>query len=278
METNETTLGNFLRRVRKGEENTLEIIRQALPDGKGEKTVVALQNRILQAEQPPAPQRAESPRRDHTFHDVEGFVRYLAKYKTEDTVILADVAERAIDAVVDEKAVEGFEVLHFTPVPHPMFAPWDEILGKPVPLDEFATFIMTNRRIICLPNGKELALLFSQVRASTNITVQRGRGNKSVNGVVIETEIQGERSSEPMDLPDCLTIETPIFVSGDSVSIEIDMLISVKEGNQIFIVATSAQVLEARTRAFEAMIERIGEIKGVTAALGYPAHEEWKYI
>jgi hypothetical protein len=283
-----TVLAEFIRQVREGYENSIAIsggvARDADGTPTGEVRVVALQNRKLQPEPPEAPQRAESPRRAHVFHDAAGLAAYLEKYRTESTVVLADVPERAIRVVLDERAADGFEMLHLEPQIHPLFKPWQNLMdrsadGDDIGLKELAEFILLNRRSITAPDGKALAVMFSQVRASTTVTLQQGRGRKAVNGIMMTTEIQGQTSTEPADLPDTITINVPLFVGGFVESLEVDILVSAADGgSRLVATVSSPQVEEAMVRAFEVMVADLKALPGVTVALGSPAHRGWEYL
>jgi hypothetical protein len=281
-----TTLGDFIRQVVKGEENGIEVVQQVAtgPDGAPIKhTVLALQNRKLQPEPPEAPQRAESPRRAHVFHDAAGLAAYLKQYRTGHTTLLADITSLSIRVVLDESAAQGVETLLLIPQIHPLFKPWKSLLEiserQPVPLAQFAAFIMQNRRAVKEPDGKDLALTFSQVRAATSVTLQQGAGRKAVNGLMVTTEIQSTRMSEPVNLPDAITITTPLFVGGHEHSLEVDILVSAVDGGAKLVVqASSAQIAEAMLGDFQGMVRDLAAVEGITCGLGQIGHEDWDYI
>lgn len=271
-------IGAFIRAVAKGEENAMEVSEHLLEDG-SKVRVVALQNRKLHDEPPPAPERAESPRRAHIFHDLNGFADYLAKYKTGDTVVLADVASQAIAAVLDEKSALGFEVVTLAPAIHPLFVPWAALLaaGK-TEIGAFAEFLLANRRVISFPDGDDLVLAFSQVRASVNTTIQRGIGNKSLNGVMITVEIAGEQKSQPVSLPNSITIRCPLFVGTSPLDIQIDLLLTGKSDGTVAVSCTSAGVLQAKVDAFLHMLGELTAIDGLIVGMGSPATRPWRYV
>jgi len=270
----------FIRSVQVGQENAIEIAKTVGEDG-AEKTTIALQNRVLQPEPPKAPERAESPKRAHEFYGLTGFNAYLVKYKTEDTVVLADVTSEQISAVIDDKADRGVEIVEFTPPISPLFKPWADMLDLAIPLTALAEFIMTHRRSVTDADGvvgeagRELALLFRQVRASKAITLQRGVGAKSINGLICELEIHGERKGEPVDLPESFTICTPLYLDTEAVALTIDLLVATK-GDEIVGVMTCAELEEQKLRIFSGMINDLSD--ELTVALGRPGHENWKYV
>jgi hypothetical protein len=278
-----TSIEEFIRKVNKGEENAVDLAQKIRQDG-SEQITVALQNRQLQPEPPRPPLRAESPRRCHTFHDVETFAAYLAKYKTQDTVVLADVPSLLILATLDEKAEDGFETIALRPAIHPLFEPWQELLerakdeeGEPLTVEAFAEFVMTNRRAVVAPDARELVMVLSQIKASKKITIDRGRGMKSINGVVIEVSIQGQLKSEIVDLPDSLTLAVPLFIRTDPQQIEIDLL-AVAGATEVYMRAVSADVEQAKVAAFEQMLAECRAIEGVVVGTGHPQTAAWDYL
>jgi len=269
-------LEQFLRRVGKGQENVIEIIKEVLQDG-SEKVTMALQNRQLQPEQKPHPVRMESPAREHKFHDVMGFVKYLQKYASEDTVVFGDLASLKFSAILNDRAKNGFEIITFRPGLYPVYAAWENVLDKEIKLEEFVNFLISHRRSISEPDGKELVFTLSQVKASTHITLNKGRGNHAINGLMCETSIQGQNKSEPVELPEIIVLQTPIFVNTEEKRIEVDMVLSAR-GQDIFVLATSSDVLLAKLEAFDKMAAVIGENEKFILTSGNPDYGSWAYI
>jgi hypothetical protein len=273
-------IGEFLRKVEEGNENVLEIVKEAGADGK---TTVALQRRKLRPEPPKPPQRLESPRRAHVFHEVDGFIHYLERYMTdENTTVLANVAGRTMHAVIDEAAAEGLEVIEFTPKIHPLFAPWEPVLsGRPIPVMGFALFIMQHRRQVTEPDGRELALIFSQVRSASSLTVEKGKGARSINGMMVETTIQGQKDRQYVDLPEKITINVPLFVGEQDELIEVDLLVYQGQNGpaDIVVSCTASALEEALINSFLAMLDKIGKaLKEVCVSLGEAKHRSWDYL
>ena len=277
------TLAEIIRKNPTGQETILDIAREALPDGK-EAVRLSIENRQLNPEAPPAPIRAASPRRAHTLFDGPGLVAYLAKYKTDNTVVLIDPITRQITAILDEKAPDGFEALTVKPQFHPSFIPWFELLTqRTVPVLKFAAFVLTHRRTISEPDGRELALTFSQIRSATKIEVQRGCGAKALNGIMVQSEIQGSSTDELVDLPEELTIETPILLSGDPAEITIDLTLAAgapdaETVTKVNMTVTSPNLEETIVAEFEKIAAAVRGIAGVTVALGRDEYDPWDYI
>ena len=288
-------LATLIRRIAEGQETTLDVAGDVLEfesvgaDGKKTTTkvprrIITVERRAVQPEPPEQPERFESPRRAHTFHDAAGFVAYLQRYGTKATVVLADHAEATMQATIDETAADGFETIRLKPIPHPLLEPWRARTGgSAYPIKEIARFLMENRRAITKPAGREVALLMSQVTASRSITRQAGIGAKSLNGIMIKTTIQGvDQKAAPLDLPETITIAAPIFAGQPPVPIEIDLLLDCSDADGTATARlTSHDMTIKRIEAFEAMVAKIAaEIKLETAvvALGTGQTEPWDYI
>ncbi len=280
--TNGTALEDFLRSVQKGQENTIEVVRTMLPDDKGEKTVLALQNRVMQPEPPKAPERSESPRRAHVFHAMEGFCAYLNDNKTEKTVVFADVAGRTFYAVLDDTAGKGREVVTLEPQTHPLWKPWDDLLDDPMGVKDLAKFLLQHRRQIGGDDPKMLIADFSQIRAAAEVEVQQGTGKNAVNGLMIRTKIQGSKSDGLIDLPDTIIVNTPLFVGLPPQKIEVDVTLEPADPagvSGVLATLTSADATDKTIRAFENMCEQVeSEVKDIVIAMGKPQEQMWDTI
>lgn len=283
-ETTQDAIANLIRHFPAGNETVFDIVQAA--DGKN--VTLSIGHRQLQPERPNHPLRAESPGRGHKFNEIDGFCAYIEKYMTANTVVLADMVNLTISAVLDDRAQQGVEVVSLQPIVHPTFKPWNSIIDKELPVLDFATHCMKHRRTIshfdgrdvtsALPAGKELAFLFSQIQANSTISMSAGQGKKSINGLIIKTEIQGKLHAEPVDIPDTLSILCPLFVGCDEAEIPIDVLVTCRNQKDVVVLCTAPSLLLAMTETFEYMVERVKQIQGVVASLGSVAYRDWDYL
>jgi len=272
-------IADFIREVPPGNENAIELSRETLEDG-GKVTVVALQNRILQPEDPTEPELARSPRRAHVLHDAEGLVAYLEKYKTDNTVILADAVAEVVTAIIDEKAAKGFELVTFRPQRHPLFTPWLNMLGAWMPLRKAIDFLLDNRRVIIEPDGKQLARDLSQIKVSKKVEMMQGVGTHSINGVMVETAIEGKKGTSPIELPDEITIEAPMYVGCQAVPLIMDVSIESSTEHGVLIRMASPDILTKAGEQFDQFLRAIKAGLGgdCTVALGSAGHQDWKVL
>ena len=170
-------------------------------------------------------------------------------------------------------------MLTLTPKINPTFEPWQDMLGKKMPVTAFAEFLLANRRCIVAPEPKDLISIFSQVRGGIQITREAGRGNKSINSVTVTVNIQGKTQVDYVDLPESITVNLPIFVRESCQDIELDLLVSATpETGGIYVVASSSTIELAKINAFNAMLTRLAELSGVVVSTGKPAHAPWNYL
>lgn len=268
-------LDSLLKNVRIGKETVLDIT------GGQDNRKLTVSMRSLLPEEPRAPKRKESPKRAHEFLSARSLADYLAKYGKPGTVVFADPENEVISAALDEGATGGFEVVTMKPAAHPLWKPWAAIAGRAMDVREFASFIAQNRRSVIDPDGRELALTFQQIKGSVSVAIQAGRGKNSINGIVVTTEVKGERQSDLVDLPDTIRLLTPLFVDTGPESVELDLCVEARAEGQILVIVTAGTVLDAKTRAFEQMVEAIrGKTKeiGATLTFGRPKHAAWAYL
>ena len=287
MESSEgkNVLSEFLREVKVGQENVLDVSREVLGEGK-DKITFAVQNRVLQPEPPLPPERVESPPRQHVFHTAESAAAYLAAgYASEHTVALADAVAQRIGITLDERAIGGVEVCSVTPVLHPIFEPW-AVLMKQGPLDlrEAVSFLQQHRREIIEPAGRELALDLGQIKASTEIEAHfgtPGKGRDAINGLMVTTRIKGQDQTSPVDLPEFIIIECPLFVGSVARRIEIDLTMAATEAGAVVVMFTSTALTAAVMEEFNAMLDTLAAKlpEGGVAALGRVSYGAgWDYL
>lgn len=282
------TIRQLLENVNVGEANVFNVTTALTPAGKDDGLKLEVISRKVAGEEPRAPVRKESPPRDHMFFDIEGFASYVSKYGSRNTVVFADPSESIISCVLDDKAAKGFETVSYSPLVHPLFRPWQDISssGNRVTLDFFADFVSSNRRSIVDPAGRDLVLLLAQVKAVVTKEIHRGRGAKSVNGLICKTMVAGVQKDELVELPETIKIFTPLFVGGGKREVEIDVNLGVSEEGEIEVWLACGDLLSVKADEFDQALYRLktyfeksasADVQ-VTISLGGPGHGEWEYL
>jgi hypothetical protein len=274
-----TELASLLRRVGVGEETVFDVANAVNKDGTPRTLLTVVQRRV-NPEPPVDPIKAASPRRAHTFHDAGGVVAFLNKYKTANTVILADAVNGRVTIVIDEAAGRGFETLQFVPQLHPLFTPWKAILGRWMPLRAAIDFLLDNRRVIEEPDGKQLARDLSQMKVASNVTRMQGIGTHSINGVMVETVISGHKNSAPMELPEEITVSIPMYIGCQPLDLTFDVSIEASEEHGVLFRMSSPDVAAKAFEAFDQFVRTIQDGLGgeCVVALGQVAHTPWDVL
>lgn len=262
-------VSELLRKVTEGNETILDVNAQG---------GLKVSQRKLQPEVPEymdEPPIARANARDHVFHDVDAFCEYLKVEGSKDsTLVLADAKSRTVTAILDENSETDREIIRLNAIEHPLFTPWGGMLDRACPVLDFAMHCMKHRRAVIEPDGKELALTFSQLKMSKSISIATGVGKKSLNGVMTEVNIGGEVRGYAVELPESITIECPLFIGTAPQRIDIDLLVT-DQGTSIVVVAVAPDVEAQRIAAFEQFVSTIREQTGYLVGLGTVQHRKW---
>lgn len=258
---------------------TLDLV--ALRDAVGAEDGKRLEVRLTK--EPPT--RQETPPRAHAFHDAEGLAEYLRRYGSAATTVYLDAPNGKAAVVLDEESDNGAEVLTLAPQVHPRWRPWKEIAERgDVPLEEFVDFLRDHRKSVKQPESRGLVLSISQIKASTEVTLHRGQGNKALNGLLIKTRITGGTgagSEDVVDLPERITVSTPIYVGDHPRDVELDVILDGSaDGRSVTVRIASADAKEAEIEAFERIEHALREAakeKGYAVVAGAPSFGRWAY-
>lgn len=265
----------LLRRIVPGKETVFDVASDLDDDGVGNRLEVGMRDL------PPLPIEpviAGAKARDHVFHSLSHFGEYVSRESVgERCVVLADVDSRTIRAVLNEDDEWDRESIEFQAKTHPMFAPWEALIGKAIPVLEFALHVMQHRNAVAEPDGRELALMFSQIKASKSITKHVGVGPKSLNGVVIELQIGSEKSEVEVDLPESIAIDVPLFVDSDPVLMQLDLLVTEKR-EELVVFITAPELESARLKSFESMVAELRQQTGEIVGLGRVRHRKYETL
>ena len=276
----DNTITTLIREANPGQETVFDLLDQG---GESVRTI-EVRRRELAPELPQVleePGHKENLARSHSFHDVNAFCDYLKSQPgLTDVLILAEVADRKLTAVLNETScATDRERITLRAVEHPLFTPWNRLLEGCTEVIDFSLFCMRNRRAIVEPNGRDVALVFQQVKMSKQVEVNAGVGTKAINGVMCQVSIAGEVKNELMELPETIAIEVPLFLGTSPQRIEIDLTITEQRGG-VFVFATASDVEAQQVAAFEEMVAKIksADIPGAIAGLGCVQHREWERL
>jgi len=256
----QTTIKELASAPKEGMRTVFDVV-EAMSEGEGG-TKLVIERRALNPEPATEGTRKESAARAHTFFAAAGFIAYLKRYGSKNTVVFADSDSRQIQAVIDEEAKGQREVVTLRPQTHPRWEPWRSLLGRKLSLDDFRELITENRKAITAPDGRGLILAMRQIRMSTEVQLQSGvmRGDAAaVNGIIIRSKVTGGGAdSDTLALPESITVRSAVLVDEPEQDIEMDLILSGnREGNEIRCQLSSADIREAEIASFDGLIGRL---------------------
>ncbi len=269
----ENTIEQFVKQVKEGDKNVIDVSKKVLEGGKEVVTVELTKRKVM-------PDRMESPARAHVFHVAPGFIAYIEENKTDNTIVMANVSNTHIFAVLDDKAKLGFETIALNPPYDARFELLQKtLLGKQLPIDAFARHVMRNRPIIIDSadmTAKDLAMAMQQITISSETVQGMGVGKKAVNGLMCKTTIAAGTEEAPVELPDSFEVEVPIFLGTDPVKFGVDVTITTQSG-QVWATVDAPEIEVKKFEVFEQILEPIKAIDGVLVSYGWPNTDDWKY-
>ncbi len=273
----ENQLQEFLTNVGKGNINAITAAQKLLANGAADITLAMESKRVM-------PDRMESPPRDHTFHDADGFARYLAANKTEGLVVLIDAANQQAEAVLDDRAKTQFEKISFVPVLHPQFVMLQKtLLGGKMLLKSFAEAIMRNREVIVGADGatgqagRDLAMLMKQITVSNAVSIEEGVGDGAINGVMIETKVKAGTASAKVSLPETLKVKLPIYLNTEPRQFELAVTVLPESADRVSVVVDAPELPVLMHTLFEEMLVDVKGIPGAFVSYGVIEYGSWNY-
>jgi hypothetical protein len=266
----------FVKEVEAMSVNALTVSKELLADGKPV-TELRMEHRKVM------PERMESPARSHVFHSVAGFAAYLQANKTDHTLVMADLATGLITAVLDDRAATGFELIRLKPAEFPAFTMLKALLNRSMSIPTFANLVMRNRRVLCGDDeetARQLALTMQQITIASSITAAIGVGSKSVNGIMVTTEVKagGPVSHDTVELPESLTAFVPLFIGRPIRKFDIDLTV-IADTKKADIIAEAP---ELEVLIYEEHLVMLDEVRAevgdeVMVGVGHIGHTDWSY-
>ena len=98
-----------------------------------------------------------------------------------------------------------------------------------------------------LAKARQKALM-SGLNVAGTIEVAQGQGKNAINGVMVTTTIKGADSTNFGELPDTIVLDLPIYVGTQPTKIEIDLTLSARPGEGVYITLSAGDLLEAKFR------------------------------
>jgi len=150
-----------------------------------------------------------------TLQTQDSLVDYVNRFKTETTVLFADIAANSIVALIDYHAAKGAEhVSHRATLTLPFaeeWKVWNEISGKLKPQLEFARFIEENGADVRAPVGAELLEAVRDLQAHRKVNFTKAVRTASDNESFEYTDETKATTKGGIELPTKFTLGLPVY-------------------------------------------------------------------
>ena len=268
------TIRNIIRRIGP-DETSIEVVRDLEKEG-----ITTLK---VKREPLPLPTLERTPRRTHELHTVEAAIDYIRRYGGERTVVLGDIQRMTIAITLDETQERGGrETLYLRPELHPEFSAWEGMTQNATRVSDFALFVLRHRSVVIEPDARHLAAVFSQIRVSKKVESRyAGVGKETVNGVMVTIKVGAGEETHPLDVPEIIVINTPIFINDEPETVSFDVIIDGRNDEPLIFLSAPDMIIR-KLAAFGDMLDSIlgtgGMPEGMVVGLGKPQTQCWDIV
>ena len=214
----------------------------------------------------PIPSRIQANR---AFHDGDSLARYAKKYKTPDSLLVADITHPVIwvlldyhgentPAAVDHNA--QWRVQYSDP-----YDEWNAFSGQLHDQSEFVAFLEENVMDLVTPEPAKMLELAKDF--SANKTVNFKSGHRLDNGDRSLTYVEETGTKGAIEIPKKIKIKIPIYNREDEVEIELWFRYRINDG-LLKLGFDFHRIEPIKQAAFNAAVDRVAAESGLDAFFG----------
>lgn len=149
-----------------------------------------------------------------TLQATESLIEYVNRFKTDDTVLFADIYANSIAGLIDYHGKEAAHVAHKATMQLPFseeWKIWNGINGKLMPQLEFARFIEENGSDIRAPVGGELLDVIRDLQARRNVNFVKAVRTASDNENFEFSDNTEMRTKGDIEVPAKFLLGIPVY-------------------------------------------------------------------
>lgn len=183
----------------------------------------------LTAYQPTPPRIVEA----RAFHNGDSLARYVSRYKSADTLLVADIERRKIRALIDYHSADGsaenvdhsatWDVQHSE-----AFKAWSSFEGKLHEQADFIRFLEENATEIATPDPASMLELARDFDAVKSVKFKSSKRLDNGDRALQYTEETGTNGR--IEIPEKVTLEMPIFYGEAAVRFQAFFRYRIREG------------------------------------------------
>jgi uncharacterized protein YfdQ (DUF2303 family) len=206
-----------------------------------------------------------------TLQNAEALITYLNRFKNADSLLLADVADSRIVAVLDYHAKDKAQLTdHRATLALPFseeWKTWTGINGQLKPQLEFARFVEENAPDIKAPDAASLLEAVRDLQAKRSVNFVQAVRTASDNENFEYTDNTEARSKGELELPTRFLLSIPVYF-GDS-DVEVPAFLRWKlEDGKLLLGIKLHRAEHVRQAAFQLIVTDAMEKTGVMAVFG----------
>lgn len=215
----------------------------------------------------PAPFTAIKAQR--TFHIAQSFGDYVARYKSGNTLLLADIDKGEVQALIDYHGPDAPErVIHKASLdlkPSDEWLAWDALEGSFHDQDEFLVFLEQHASDVVQPDQATIMEIVRDFAATQSVVFKSARRLDNGDRQFVyedETKLKGE-----LVVPAMLHVEIPLYRGSDLITLRCHFRYRINNGG-LKLAISWHRAFETRRAAFEAEVTRAAEIAGLVPFYG----------
>ncbi len=171
-----------------------------------------------------------------TLQTLDSLVEYACRFCTEATILLADIGNNSIRAVIDYHAPgKADRAAHSATMALPFsveWKTWTEIDGKLLDQLEFARFLEENAADIVAPSGAELLEVCRDLQAVRKVDFRKAvRTNSDNESFEYTDETTASTKKGDVEVPTKFALAIPVYFGEGAVSIQAFLRWRLEEGS-----------------------------------------------
>lgn len=200
--------------------------------------------------------------------DAIDFIRYINRFKNDDSTIYADLDRRRFTAVIDHHGADmpnwgQHRATYDCPISG-QWKTWVDSDGKAMSQTNFAAFIENNLPDIIEPSSSDILTISRTLEAKKKVDFQSGvRLDNGEVQLTYNEEIKGTAGKGSLDIPETFKLGIPVFEGGERYELEARLRYRLSEGSLVmwFDLLRPARLLED---AFSQTLEKVeAELEGL---------------
>lgn len=211
-----------------------------------------------------------------TLQTVDSLVDYLNRFKTEDTVLFADIATNTIIGAVDYHGpASAALVAHRATLtlPHSVeWKTWSDIDGKLMGQLEFARFLEENASDVAAPSGADLLEACRDLQARRKVNfIKAVRTNSDNESFEFTDETTATTKKGDVEVPSKFQLQIPVYFGDQSTSIFAFLRWRLEEGEGLKLGVKLHRAEHVRQAVFRQIVLAAAERTDRPAVFGRPS-------